>query len=113
MQSARTNAHETKEHGEQLRAEECPPPDAPPPRPRASPVAGGAAHLVGDIPPHGVARHVLSFHAHSFALIALLSGLAVPALAQTPKPDIKGLYLMSDYPALSVQAGTTTTVNMH
>jgi len=49
----------------------------------------------------------------SLALIALLSGLAVPALAQTVKPDIKGLYLMSDYPALSVQAGTTTTVNMH
>jgi uncharacterized membrane protein len=49
----------------------------------------------------------------SLALIALLSGLAVPALAQTTKPDIKGLYLMSDYPALSVQAGTTTTVNMH
>jgi uncharacterized membrane protein len=49
----------------------------------------------------------------SLALIALLSALAVPALAQTTKPDIKGLYLMSDYPALSVQAGTTTTVNMH
>ncbi|HEY5280901.1 MAG TPA: NEW3 domain-containing protein [Pseudolabrys sp.] len=49
----------------------------------------------------------------SLALIALLSALSVPALAQTTKPDIKGLYLMSDYPALSVQAGTTTTVNMH
>jgi len=46
------------------------------------------------------------------ALIALLSALAVPAFAQTTRPDIKGLYLMSDYPALSVQPGTTTTVNL-
>jgi len=50
--------------------------------------------------------------ARSLALIALVSALSVPAAAQTTKPDIKGLYLMSDYPALSVQPGTTTTVNL-
>ena len=48
----------------------------------------------------------------SLALIGLLSALSLPALAQTPKPDVKGLYLMSDYPALSVQPGTTSTVNL-
>jgi uncharacterized repeat protein (TIGR01451 family) len=49
----------------------------------------------------------------SLALAALLSALTVPAVAQTTtKPDVKGLYLMSDYPSLSVQAGTTTTVNL-
>ena len=46
------------------------------------------------------------------ALAALLSALSLPATAQVTKPDVKGLYLMSDYPALSVQAGTTTTVNL-
>lgn len=48
----------------------------------------------------------------SLALAALLSALSLPAFAQTPKPDVKGLYLMSDYPALSVQPGTTSTVNL-
>ena len=46
------------------------------------------------------------------ALAALVSALSLPATAQVTKPDVKGLYLMSDYPALSVQAGTTTTVNL-
>lgn len=46
------------------------------------------------------------------AAAALLSALTVPALAQTTRPDVKGLYLMSDYPALSVQPGTTTTINL-
>jgi uncharacterized repeat protein (TIGR01451 family) len=48
----------------------------------------------------------------SLALAALLSALSLPAFAQAPKPDVKGLYLMSDYPALSVQPGTTSTVNL-
>jgi uncharacterized membrane protein len=48
----------------------------------------------------------------SLALAALLSALSLPTFAQTPKPDVKGLYLMSDYPALSVQPGTTSTVNL-
>ena len=48
----------------------------------------------------------------SLALAALLSALSLPAFAHAPKPDVKGLYLMSDYPALSVQPGTTSTVNL-
>ena len=48
----------------------------------------------------------------SLALAALLSALSLPAFAQASKPDVKGLYLMSDYPALSVQPGTTSTVNL-
>src|SRR6185312_12103998 len=28
------------------------------------------------------------------------------------RPDVKGLFLLADYPAISVQAGTTTTVSL-
>jgi uncharacterized membrane protein len=36
-----------------------------------------------------------------------------PALSQdTSKPDVKGLFLLTDYPAISVRPGTTATVSM-
>jgi len=38
--------------------------------------------------------------------------LAAPALADTPRPDVKGLYLLTAYPAVTVQPGTTSTVNL-
>ena len=31
----------------------------------------------------------------------------------TTNPDVKGLYLLSDYPAVTVQPGTTSTVTLH
>ena len=48
------------------------------------------------------------------ALVGLLAALAAPtfASADTPKPDVKGLYLLTDYPAVTVQPGTTSTVNL-
>jgi len=46
-----------------------------------------------------------------FALLALCFALAAPAFA-ADKPDVKGLYLLTDYPAVSVQPGTTSTVNL-
>ncbi len=45
-------------------------------------------------------------------LVVALFALAVPALAADPKPDIKGLYLLTDYPSVSIQPGTTSTVNL-
>jgi len=49
-----------------------------------------------------------------FALATLLSALAVPALAaDAPKSDVKGLYLITDYPAVTIQPGTTSTINLH
>jgi uncharacterized membrane protein len=47
------------------------------------------------------------------ALIALAFALAAPAFADTNNPDVKGLYLLSDYPAVTVQPGTTSTVTLH
>ena len=46
-----------------------------------------------------------------FALIVALGVLAAPAFA-ADQPDIKGLYLITDYPAVTVQPGTTATVDL-
>src|SRR6266545_1264356 len=45
------------------------------------------------------------------ALVSTAFCLAAPAAfgAETPK-DVKGLYLLTDYPALSVRPGTTATI---
>ena len=50
-----------------------------------------------------------------FLVVAgLLMALAAPAFAaDAAKTDIKGLYLLTDYPAVTVQPGTTSTVNLH
>ena len=49
--------------------------------------------------------------ARALALIAFAVGLTVSAAhaAESPR-DIKGLYLMSDYPAITVRPGTTTNI---
>jgi uncharacterized membrane protein len=49
-------------------------------------------------------------------LFALLTAaaLAAPALAaDDTHSDIKGIYLLTDYPAVTVQPGTTSTVNLN
>ena len=46
------------------------------------------------------------------ALIVSLFALAAPAFAADANHDIKGLYLLTDYPAVTVQPGTTSTVNL-
>ncbi|HVY58539.1 MAG TPA: NEW3 domain-containing protein [Xanthobacteraceae bacterium] len=44
------------------------------------------------------------------AVLPIIACLAVPsAFADTPK-DVKGLYLLTDYPAVSVRPGTTATI---
>jgi len=47
------------------------------------------------------------------ALIISVCALAAPAFAaETANHDIKGLYLLTDYPAVTVQPGTTSTVSL-
>jgi uncharacterized membrane protein len=48
------------------------------------------------------------------ALVGLLFALAAPnfASAEAPKSDVKGLYLLTDYPAVTVQPGTTSNIDM-
>jgi uncharacterized membrane protein len=43
-------------------------------------------------------------------LVALTLSLAPAAHAQEPPRDVKGLYLLTDYPAVTVRPGTTATV---
>jgi uncharacterized membrane protein len=47
-----------------------------------------------------------------FVLAVALFALAAPACAADTHPDVKGLYLLTDYPAVSVQPGTTSTVSL-
>ena len=47
-----------------------------------------------------------------FALAVAFLAFTLPALAADPRPDIKGLYLLTDYPAVSIQPGTTSTVSL-
>jgi uncharacterized membrane protein len=44
--------------------------------------------------------------------LAFLLAAVLPAFADTPPKDIKGLYLLTDYPAVTVQPGTTSTVSL-
>jgi uncharacterized membrane protein len=46
------------------------------------------------------------------SLVLLAVAAAVPARAQTTPPAVKGLFLLTDYPAITVRPGTTTTVNL-
>ncbi|MGH6769161.1 MAG: NEW3 domain-containing protein [Xanthobacteraceae bacterium] len=47
-----------------------------------------------------------------FALVFAVLCVAPPAGAQDAKHDVKGLFLLTDYPAVSVRPGTTSTINM-
>jgi uncharacterized membrane protein len=46
----------------------------------------------------------------SFVLLVLAP--AMPVGAEDAPPGIKGLYLLTDYPAVTVRPGTTTTINL-
>src|SRR5580704_10235581 len=48
----------------------------------------------------------------SVAVLLVFASLALPAAAAEPNKDIKGLYLLTDYPAVSVRPGTTSTVSL-
>lgn len=46
------------------------------------------------------------------ALLPLLLAVAAPALAEGAPKDVKGLYLLTDYPAVTVQPGSTSTISL-
>ena len=47
-----------------------------------------------------------------FSLVLLVAAPAVPAAAQDTPPPVKGMFLLTDYPAVTVRPGTTTTINL-
>ena len=46
------------------------------------------------------------------ATVLLALTPAMPAVAQDAPPGVKGLFLLADYPAVTVRPGTTSTVNL-
>src|SRR5579872_6049187 len=53
----------------------------------------------------------------TIAMLLAFSALAVPGIAMTAhaaetKAEVKGLYLLTDYPTVSVRPGTTSTISM-
>jgi uncharacterized membrane protein len=52
-----------------------------------------------------------AFHLAAFAIV--FSVLGLDASAAEPPRDIKGIYLMTDYPAITVRPGTTSTIPLH
>jgi uncharacterized membrane protein len=51
----------------------------------------------------------------TFRILFVLLGLvlAAPSFAADNNPDVKGIYLLTDYPAVTVQPGTTSEVNLN
>src|SRR5256886_8968438 len=52
-----------------------------------------------------------------FGLVALFSAVlcaafCTPAIAEEAKNDVKGLFLLTDYPAVTLRPGSTSTVNL-
>ncbi len=45
-------------------------------------------------------------------VLALLAPCGFAGAQETPKNDVKGLFLLTDYPAVSVRPGATSTVNL-
>src|ERR1035437_4942877 len=72
-------------------------------------IGGGVAAgpLVGGAPGGSLAMPI-----RFFPLLVLFLALAAPAFPADTNHDIKGLYLLTDYPAVTVQPGTTSTVSL-
>jgi uncharacterized membrane protein len=46
------------------------------------------------------------------AVLSALAALCIAATAQDAKTDVKGLFLLSDYPAVTIRPGTSSTINL-
>ncbi len=46
------------------------------------------------------------------AVFSILAAFCIIAHAEEPKNDVKGLFLLTDYPAVTLRPGTTSTVNL-
>src|SRR6059058_1108536 len=46
------------------------------------------------------------------ALFSMLAAFSMAAHGEEAKNDVKGLFLLSDYPAVTLRPGTTSTINL-
>ncbi|MCC7347985.1 MAG: hypothetical protein IT538_11360, partial [Variibacter sp.] len=47
-----------------------------------------------------------------FLIATMVAAFALPGLAQDAPKDVKGLFLLTDYPAVTVRPGTTSTISL-
>jgi uncharacterized membrane protein len=45
-------------------------------------------------------------------VLSVLAAFCIAAVAQEAKNDVKGLFLLSDYPAVTIRPGTSSTINL-
>src|SRR5688572_10292673 len=55
---------------------------------------------------------IMRIAAALLATVLLALTPALPAVAQEAPPGVKGLFLLADYPAVTVRPGTTSTINL-
>src|SRR5215470_4932378 len=46
------------------------------------------------------------------AVFSVLAAFCIAAMAEEAKNDVKGLFLLTDYPAVTLRPGTTSTINL-
>src|SRR6202521_590578 len=65
------------------------------------------------LPEYQSAARRSSMRALSLAILAVATALLVPSVRAEEIPkDVKGVYLLTDYPAVTVRPGTTSTVSL-
>jgi len=47
-----------------------------------------------------------------FSVLSLISAICAPARAEDAKNDVKGLFLLTDYPAVTLRPGTNSSINL-
>jgi uncharacterized membrane protein len=47
-----------------------------------------------------------------FSAVLLCAAFCTAAIAEEPKNDVKGLFLLTDYPAVTLRPGTTSSINL-
>jgi uncharacterized membrane protein len=61
---------------------------------------------------YGFVAALLAFLAAAAAVLPPVANVTSSAMAEDAPKDVKGLYLMSDYPAVTLRPGETSTVNL-
>src|SRR5262245_9598797 len=46
------------------------------------------------------------------AVFSVLAAFCIAAMAEEAKSDVKGLFLLTDYPAVNLRPGTTSSINL-
>ena len=46
------------------------------------------------------------------AVLSILAALCIAGHAEEPKNNVKGLFLLTDYPAVTLRPGTTSSINL-